>query len=163
MLGIAHFGLEKYHVAGHHSGASIAIEMAAVYPERVLSLTVIGPALLTPEEQATFIAKDVSVGPYNEPIMSGTHMQKTWDLLLTNGVWEVTDLQEQTLDALRAWKGRIQIYTCVFTQPVLEVFKSIKCPVLGLCAADDSLYPQFPRVKELVSISVLRNLQSALC
>jgi pimeloyl-ACP methyl ester carboxylesterase len=150
MLGVKHWGLPKFHVVGHHSGSSIATELAATYGEQVLSLTAIGPALLTKEEQHAYLSQEVV--PYNKPVMDGSHWQKVWNLLLTNGTWEVKDLHEQTLDAVRAWAGRIQIYTCVFTQNALEVFGAVKVPVLALCAPDDSLYSKLPRVKEIVSI-----------
>lgn len=150
MIGVKHFGLPKFHVLGHHSGASIATELAAVYGEQVLSLTVIGPALLTIEEQTAFKATEIT--PYNQPVMDGSHFKKSWDLLLTNGQWDVKNLHEQTLDAARAWQGRIYMYTCVFSQPAMDVFGQVKCPVLALCAADDSLYPKFGRVNEIVSV-----------
>jgi pimeloyl-ACP methyl ester carboxylesterase len=156
MLGVKHFGLSTFHVVGHHSGSSIATELAAVYPEKVLSLTVIGPVLLTREEQLVVLAKDVV--PFNQPVMDGSHWLKTWDLLLTNGTWDVKDLHEQTIDAVRAWAGRVQIYTCVFSQPAMEVFGQVKCPVLALCSPGDSTYPKFPRVQEIVSIKMIFSL-----
>ncbi|RDW85988.1 hypothetical protein BP5796_04313 [Coleophoma crateriformis] len=144
---VKHVGLTKFHVLGHHSGASIATEMAAVYPDEVLSLCVIGPALLTEEEQVGERIKNIVA--YNEPVMDGSHLQKCWDVLATSGTWEVEKLHEQTLDAARAWQGRLQIYTCVFHQPMIEVLSQVKCPVLGLCGLQDVLYPQFGRVKEI--------------
>ncbi|KAE9372863.1 alpha/beta-hydrolase [Stipitochalara longipes BDJ] len=43
MLLAKHAGFTKWHAFGHHSGASMATEMAAVYPENILSLTIVGP------------------------------------------------------------------------------------------------------------------------
>jgi hypothetical protein len=39
----------------------------------------------------------------------------------------------------------------VFSQLALEVLGRVKCPVLGMFAPDDSLFPKFGRVKEIVS------------
>ena len=36
-----HFGIERYHVAGHDRGARVAYRLALDYPERVKSLTLI--------------------------------------------------------------------------------------------------------------------------
>jgi pimeloyl-ACP methyl ester carboxylesterase len=155
MLGVKDWGLSKFHVLGHHSGASIATELAAVHGDKVLSLTIVGPALLTPEEQVAHLKEEnltESSVPFNKPVADGSHLLKTWDILLTNGEWDPEVLHGQTLDALRAWKGRLQIYTNVFSQPALEVLGQVKCPVLGICAPDDSLFPKFGRLKEIVSL-----------
>jgi pimeloyl-ACP methyl ester carboxylesterase len=140
-------------VLGHHTGASIATELAAVYGDEVLTLTVIGAALLTYEEQQAHLVD--AVNPYNKPVMDGSHMKKVWDSLLTNGEWEIDDLQEQALDNVAAWEGRLQAYKCVFTQPAIEILGQVKVPVLAMCAADDSLYYTFPRVNEIVSFMSL--------
>lgn len=152
MLGVKHWGLEKFHVLGHHTGASIGTELAAVYGDQVLTLTVIGAALLNTEEQQAYLAAEVH--PYNKPVMDGSHWKKVWDQLLTNGEWNVKDLHEQTLDAVAAWEGRMQAYTCVFNQPAMEVLGQVTVPVLAMCAPDDSLYPKFYRVKEIVSLLI---------
>ena len=154
MLGVKHWGLSKFHVLGHHSGASIATELAAVHGDQALSLAIVGPALLTPEEQIAHLTEEgltEEVVPFNKPVADGSHLLKTWDMLLTNGEWDPDVLNGQTLDALRAWRGRLQIYRNVFSQPALDVLGKVKCPVLGMCAPDDSLFPKFPRVKEIVS------------
>lgn len=43
-----HLGLEKVHIAGHSSGAIIALELAAVQPKLVHTLTLIEPAACGP-------------------------------------------------------------------------------------------------------------------
>jgi pimeloyl-ACP methyl ester carboxylesterase len=152
MLGVKHWGLSRFHILGHHTGASISTELAAVYGDQVLTLTVIGAVLLNTEEQQAYLAAEVH--PYNKPVMDGSHLTKVWDQLLTNGEWNVKDLHEQTLDTVSAWEGRMQAYTCVFNQPAMEILGQVKVPVLALCAPDDSLYPKFYRVKEIVSLLV---------
>ncbi|KAH9216438.1 Alpha/Beta hydrolase protein [Leptodontidium sp. 2 PMI_412] len=146
MIGVKDWGLPKFHVLGHHSGASIATELAALHGDQVLSLTIVGPALLTSEEQVTHLKEanlTESSVPFNKPVADVSHLLKTWDQLHTNGEWDPGVLHGQTLDALRAWKGRLQIYTNLFAQPALKVLSQVKCPVLGMCAPDDSLFPKF--------------------
>jgi pimeloyl-ACP methyl ester carboxylesterase len=137
-------------VLGHHSGASIATEMAVKSPERVLSATLCGPALLTAEEQAE--VAPIELVMFNEPVADGSHLLKSWEKVVAGGLdWKVPQLHAQVLDTLRAPEGRIQIYTCVFSQPMIELLAKVTCPVLGMCSDKDMLYSYMPRVKEAVS------------
>jgi len=73
-----------------------------------LSLTIVGPALLTTEEQVAHLHEaglNEEVVPFNKPVADGSHLLKTWDQLMTNGGWDLKVLNGQTLDTLRAWKG----------------------------------------------------------
>lgn len=148
MLLIKQIGISKYHVLGHHSGASIAIEMAVSYADQVLSLCISSPALLNSEEQAGFAATELT--HYNKPTRDGTHWNKSWDFINSENPWELNELQDLTLDATRAWVGRVQIYTCVFSQPILELLGQVKCPILALSSLRGVLYKFMPKVKELV-------------
>lgn len=48
-------GIERAHLAGHHTGAMIALEVAAAHPERVASVSAIGCVVLDrPEDAAPF-------------------------------------------------------------------------------------------------------------
>lgn len=71
--------LSRYHIVGHHSGASLGTEIAANHPEQVLSLCVIGIALMAPSEQAYW--KRTVNFPFNKPVDDGSHLMKTWKYL----------------------------------------------------------------------------------
>jgi pimeloyl-ACP methyl ester carboxylesterase len=148
MILIKQLGISKFHVLGHHSGASIATEMAVLHPDQVLSLCISSPALLTPEEQEGF--RKTELTPYNKPTRDGTHWSKSWDFINSENPWDLDQLQDLTLDATRAWQGRIQIYTCVFSQPLIEVLAQVKCQVLALSSIRGVLYKYMPKVKEAV-------------
>ena len=47
-------GCDQYHTFGNHTGAGMAAELAAKYPNEVLSCTMIGALLLSPEEAIPF-------------------------------------------------------------------------------------------------------------
>jgi pimeloyl-ACP methyl ester carboxylesterase len=149
MVLVKHLGISKFHVFGHHSGASIATEMAVLHSDQVLSLSVCGAAFMTPEEQKEFADKEIVM--YNKPVEDGSHFLKVWEYLEPQGHWNVVDKHFQALDAFRAYAGRLQIYTCVFSQPILELVKKITCPLLVMSSEEDLLYPYMPRAKEAVS------------
>lgn len=148
MILIKNLGLTKLHALGHHSGAAMGIEMAASYPSLVLSLTIIGPSPLTQEEWATFRAGQLK--RHNDPVMDGSHLLKTWSSLRSNGEWDVIPLHGQVLDALRAFEGRLQCYTCVSRQD-MNLLGEVKCLVLAMSSETDVLYKYLNRVKDVVS------------
>lgn len=149
MLIASHVGMDKFHVLGHHSGASVATEMAVMHPDQILSVCLIGPALLNSEEQAAVAPLELVM--FNKPVADGSHLLTNWQKVDTMGWnWELLELHGQVLDTARAYEGRIQIYTCVFSQPMIELLGKVTCPVLGLSAEDDMLYSYLPRVKEIV-------------
>jgi pimeloyl-ACP methyl ester carboxylesterase len=153
MLLTPHASITKFHALGHHSGASIAVEMAVKHPDRVLSITLCGPALLTKEEQDA--VAPIELVMFNAPAMDGSHLIKSWEKVIAGGLnWELTTLHGQVLDTVRAYEGRVQIYTCVFAQPMIELLGKVSCPVLGMSSEKDMLYSYLPRVKETVSLHV---------
>lgn len=155
MILVNQLGLEKYHLIGHHSGGSLSVEMSVLYPEKVLSLTLVGPAVMSPQEQKELLER--LLDPYNKPVPDGSHLSKTWKYLTSNAK-ELTELDveilhEQALDQIRAWQGRIQIYSCVFTQPIMKLYERVTCPIVTICSANSMLVPYLHYVKELVSLA----------
>ena len=151
-----HTGFESgCHIIGHHSGAIIGTEMGnrAKYGNFARSLTCVRPAILS-REQRLEMAKTF-LDPFNKPTAAGDHLIKTWDYLRWEGLSAEKDLmllQREVLDHIRAWKGRSQIYRCVWAYDCAEALQLLhpECKVLGLCAKDDVLWPffeQFKRVK----------------
>ncbi|KAJ9142935.1 Alpha/beta-hydrolase [Pleurostoma richardsiae] len=146
-LGIAGPG-KTFHVLGHHTGASLAIEMATVYPEAVKSIGMVGPSVMSAEERAKM--KDRFFAPFNQPVRDGSHLLKTWEYLRNMGVGEDVDLhQREAIDHIRAWKGRNQIYGAIWAQDKETFFRRASCPILAMCATDDVLYPHFENVRKL--------------
>lgn len=144
-------GLYKFHLVGHHSGACLATEMAADYPQHVLSLFLIGTAMMTPEEQISINA--TANVPFNKPVLDGSHLIKTWAYLEGAGIGPDLDLkQQEAINHIRAWDGRIKIYTCVFKQDMWGMFSRVTCPILTACAKDDVLWPYARYINEIVGI-----------
>jgi len=104
------------------------------------------------EEQKALAAKVID--PFNRPVAGGSHLLKTWEYLHDTGD-DLSYKQQEAIDHIRAWKGRLQIYTCVFEQDIWALFEQVQCPVLALCARDDILWPYFHYVNDIVSLAVL--------
>jgi hypothetical protein len=79
---------------------------------------------------------------------------KVWNILLMQkqGEWDMLKMNGEALDWVRAWEGKVQCYSNVFSQPMMKLLGEVKCPVLGMSSEKDILYEFFPRVKEIVSL-----------
>ena len=70
-------GLKEYHLFGHHTGASMALQIAYDQPQSTKSLTMVGAFLATREEKQEMkknISSDWS------PKDDGSHLQQVWHL-----------------------------------------------------------------------------------
>jgi pimeloyl-ACP methyl ester carboxylesterase len=140
------------HIIGHHSGAVIGTELGnrEKYGAFVRSLTCVGPAVLSAEQRLEM--SKTFLDPFNKPMASGDHLIKTWEYLQWEGLSPETGLEllhREALDHIRAWKGRSQIYSCVWAfdcEKALELLPP-ECKVLGLCAQDDILWTYFEQFK----------------
>lgn len=147
-IGLTGDGQPPFHLIGHHSGASLAPELAALLPESVASVSLIGTAVMTAPERAAM--KEKYFAPFNKPVEDGSHLNKTWDYLKTMGVGDDLDLhQREALDHIRAWKGRNQIYGAVWGQELSEYMDALRCPCMFVCARDDVLWEYQVRAEKL--------------
>ncbi|KAI1344646.1 hypothetical protein F5Y15DRAFT_411470 [Xylariaceae sp. FL0016] len=139
------------HIIGHHSGAVIATELAASRNGWVQSLTLVGPTIMSADERAKM--KKSFLAPFNRPRSTGGHLVETWHYVADKGIaYDKTELlQRESLDHIRAWKGRSQIYACVWEYDCESRIKSIDdaCKVMALCAQDDVLWPYFENVRSV--------------
>lgn len=142
-------GIDRFHLLGHHTGACIAVEMADHLPDRVASVSLIGPVPLTEDERAAFAKQ------YRDPIrpqLDGSHLAQTWSYVLALGGPDEKDehlIHRETVDMLRAWWGRFQTYSAVWEQDFITPFTRLQCPILLMCAPGDVLMPFFSRAQEL--------------
>ena len=69
-------GLERAHLSGHHTGATVAVDMAAHHADRVLSIAPCGLLMLTDEEKAGRLDGSLfSPAAGNPPQPDGSHLQ----------------------------------------------------------------------------------------
>jgi pimeloyl-ACP methyl ester carboxylesterase len=140
-------GLEKVHLFGHHTGASLAIEIATSDPGLVASLMMIGPVVLTAEERQAF------GGVYPQPFelkADGSHLQTMWEYVASIGGNSDLDLHHREMvDTARAWQGHIKMYSKIWDQDFTALYEKITVPMFIMCAEKDILWPMFERAKEM--------------
>lgn len=156
---IESLGIERAHVVGHHTGSCIGVEVAARWPERVASLSMIGPVPLTQEERDEF--RKISLDPF-EPDAKADYLKTTWEYLEHLGANADLALHHRELvDTTRAYWGRFQAYSAVWDQEFSDAYRKVRCPLHILCATDDVLYPFFKRAQEMRPDAVAVELRGA--
>jgi len=152
-------GFSRCHLFGHHTGACFGVEIAARNPERVESLTMIGPVPLSGDEREQF---RVHFSTPMAPAADGAHLRATWDYLAALGADRDLGLHHrELLDTVRAWRGRYQAYSAVWDQDWSGFFRQVSCPILIMCAPDDVLAPYFERAQQMRADAIAVALQGA--
>ena len=139
-------GIDHCHLFGHHTGASIAVEMATVEPGRYATIAMIGPVVLTPEERGAFgdiYPKDFAIK------QDGSHVKKMWDYVEELGADSVQLTHREFVDTARAWEGHLKVYRQIWDQDFGALFAKLTMPILIMCSPDDVLWGVFDRAKEL--------------
>jgi len=141
---LANIGVRTFHAFGHHTGAAIAVEMAALAPERVLSLMLEGPVYLSEKERQHWL--DTAIDPLVIK-MDGSHLMKVWDRVVGLDPDHPPALcHREAIDTLRAGERWHEAYIAVFHQDSYALFSKVRCPMLLLCGDRDVLYPYFQPV-----------------
>jgi pimeloyl-ACP methyl ester carboxylesterase len=140
-------GVTRCHLYGHHTGACLAIEIAARRPEHVASLTLSGPVFMTETERAAFVEG------YRNPIVpvrDGSHLLRNWAYAADhNPTCSVEALQQAVVDLLRAWRGRPQAYMAVAHHDTAGRAADVRAPVLLMTTPGDFFHMAFDRAVAL--------------
>lgn len=144
---IDRLGLSGVHLFGHHTGASVAVEIAVRYPTLARSLVMIGPVTITREEAEffkTLYPKDFALKA------DGSHVMKMWKYVAEIGGDSSLALHHREFaDTVRAWEGHLKVYSVIWDQDFTELFGRVKCPMAIMCSPGDILWPMFERAKAL--------------
>ena len=129
-------GIAQLAVVGHHTGAAIAVEMAAAAPERIVAAVLSAPPLV----DADFRARHAGPSPIdNVPRRpDGSHLGELWRI---RQPWypqgDVDLLERFIVDAIKAG-SRAAGGHAVVARYVMEIrLPLIRCPVLVIAPSDD--------------------------
>jgi pimeloyl-ACP methyl ester carboxylesterase len=133
---IDRLSIERFAVAGVHTGASLAIQLAVQAPNRVTHAVLSGVPLFSEEERATYLS---SWSPDVEVASDGSHLRWAWERYVR--IWEgppallhfgATTLLANLADYNRA-------YLAAFRYDPAPDLASVTCPVLLYTAERDLL------------------------
>jgi pimeloyl-ACP methyl ester carboxylesterase len=132
------FGIDRAIVVGHHTGAVIAVEMAAAWPERVERVVLSGPVYTDAAGRAQLaqLFKQWQVAP------DGSHLLDKWQKM--HGWLPRPDLvQRLVVDLFRAGEASEQGHFAVAEYRMEERLPLVRCPALLLfCRNDPFASPQ---------------------
>ena len=149
-------------VVGHHTGAVIAVEMAAMAPERVSTLVLSAcpfvDAARRARHEGTRVIDDV------EARADGLHLAELWarrQPFYPTG--DIDLLQRFIVDALRAGEMAAEGHRVVNRYRMEDRLGHIRCPTLVIApTGDPHVHPVAPRVAEAIAGSILRELPGGM-
>lgn len=138
-------GIKRFHLFGHHTGASLALELAARLPDQVQSVMLAGPVFMTPAERDDFLRH------YRDPIRpraDGGHLLDNWNYAAAfNAECPPELMHGEVVAMLRAWRGRGQAYAAVARHDAFAAAAQVRCPVLLLTSPDDFFHATLDRAQ----------------
>jgi len=135
-------GVERFAVVGHHTGAVIAAEIAAAWPDRVEAAVLSAPAFV----DAAFRARRAKPSPIDNVARSadGSHLTALWRI---RQPWypegDIDLLERFVIDAVKAGPRAAEGHAVVARYRMEARLPLIRCPVLVVApTADPHAYPQ---------------------
>ncbi len=136
---LLHLGVESGYLFGHHTGASVGVQLASANPGLFEKVALCGPTLLSPELQAAL----PGLGSSFAPAADGSHLEKMWQRMSgKEGDTPASILQREVNCAFAAGESYPQAYAAVAEQPFESQLRSLETPVLVFVGDRDVLYPQ---------------------
>jgi pimeloyl-ACP methyl ester carboxylesterase len=135
-------GIDRFAVVGHHTGAVIAAEIAAAWPDRVRAAVLSAPAFV----DAAFRARRAKPSAIDNVARSadGSHLTALWRI---RQPWypegDIDLLERFVIDAVKAGPRAAEGHAVVARYVMETRLPLIRCPVLVVApTADPHAYPQ---------------------
>src|SRR5690349_1978824 len=128
-------------LVGHSWGASVVLQYAVTYPERVTSLTLVDGATnqlsqrpgWTREQAMIDLAPPRFAGTPRETFLSyfkSSPLGKQWSPELEDSVLHIVQLHDDDTVAPRLdFENHLQIISAMWDQPTVELYTRVQCPV----------------------------------
>jgi len=148
-------GIDRTHLAGHHDGALIAVEVAAAYPQRVGKLFLSGcPGW--PQRKAEQRQSRSTQGPSwaQQITEDGQFLLRTWEIYIRMTIPELTPEQifPQFLTALRErHRPRNPELVMNYLEKIQQRMSLIQSPTMLMSGSNDLFYlGELEKTKELI-------------
>lgn len=154
-MSVVHFldalSITRTSLVGHHTGAAIAVETAAAYPERIDKLVLSGCPYLEREVRKAWL-----VQPRYKPMeigRDGAHITELWNYYSSRWPhFEPEVLQKVLADYLKADLGRraVDAYHAVYAYDIEPRLALVMSPTLLITGTGDTFYDRREATKRLI-------------
>ena len=157
-------GIERAAVVGHHTGASIAIEIAAAYPAQVAALVLSASPYVDAARRAEAKTHHRAVVDDVMPRMDGGHLAELWSMRQSFYPADRIDLLERFIvDALKAGPRAAEGHRVVDRHEMEKRLPLLRCPTLVIApTADPHAYPHAPKVAAAIAGSVVVEIENGM-
>jgi pimeloyl-ACP methyl ester carboxylesterase len=149
-------------VVGHHTGAAIAVEIAAMHPERIEALVLSACPYVDAARRAAEPGRRVidEVATHDE----GRHLVELWARRQPFYPQGRTDLLELfMIDALKAGPRAVEGHRVVGRYIMEPRLERVRCPTLVIApTADPHAYPHAPKVAAAIAGSQLVEIEGGM-
>lgn len=134
-------GIERVHILGHRTGASVVAEFAALYPERTGKVILSGCPNFDDDDRSGNRVQKLRTVPGEL-----AHYQLSWKRSANNlGSWATpAQITRSCLDSLRAAHDTHWAYAAVYSQNIVERLPLVKGPLLFLYGENDPFKKWLP-------------------
>lgn len=146
---IDNLGIDSFHFVGQHTGASIGVELANNEPERLETVTLVGPLYLSDEVKEELRADFDGTNAAPPIDEDGEYLAHTWKYLEMVGATESPEMRHrQVIDALLAREGSKQSYSVVWDHDFNTLFENVESPRMVMGCPGDALWQGYKRIEE---------------
>jgi pimeloyl-ACP methyl ester carboxylesterase len=149
-------------VVGHHTGAAIALELAAAYPDSVTALVLSACPFVDAARRAAAHGKHIIDDVV--PRIDGGHLGELWKMRLPFYPDDRPDLLERfVVDALKAGPLAAEGHRMVDRYEMDRRVSLVRCPTLVIApTADPHAYPNAPKVAAAILGSQLIEIENGM-
>ena len=160
---LAALKISRAAIVGHHTGAAIAVETAAAYPEQVAAL-VLSACPYSNAERRQAAAQSTHVIDQAAPRADGGHLAELWSMRQPFYPADRIDLMERFIvDALKAGPRAAEGHRVVDRYEIDKRLPLVRCPTLVITpTADPHAHPHAPSVATAIAGSTLVNIENGM-
>lgn len=153
-------GIDKTSIVGHHTGAAIAVEIAAAYPERVDKLLLAGCPLWEPERWEQFF-NDLG-SRIQHPGEDGQFLIDWWNIIkYFSPQSKPKDLLKPIALTLDGLTKTYDAHNAVVRYNIHKRLPLIKSPTLLISGSEDIFFDRIELTKSLISQCKIQIIEGA--
>jgi pimeloyl-ACP methyl ester carboxylesterase len=157
-------GVTRAAIVGHHTGAAIAVEMAAAYPRVVAALVLSASPYVDASRRGAAQKEHKAVVDEATPRLDGSHLAELWSMRQPFYPDNRIDLMERFMvDALKAGERAAEGHRVVDRYEMEKRLPLVGCPTLVIApTADPHAYPHAGKVAAAIAGSAVVEIANGM-